>query len=137
VATLLARILVVDDDPRVCRSIANAMSRAGFHVLSAEDGAPALDLAEHTPPDLAIIDFHMPTPGLAVVRQLKARHGPAVHITVLSGQDDDETRAACFDAGADDVVGKPANLGELQRRMLAAAHAQHAYIEARLARSQA
>jgi two-component system sensor histidine kinase/response regulator len=131
------RILVVDDDPRICRSIANAMSRVGFHVVSADDGAPALELAEQTPPDVAIIDFNMPTPGLAVVKQLKVAHGPAIYIAVLSGQDDDETRAACFDAGADDVLSKPADMTELRRRMVAAARTQQAYVETRLAQERA
>lgn len=131
------RILVVDDDPRVRRSIANALARAGYHVVTAEDGGLALELAERTPPDAAIVDFSMPTPGLSVVRQLKAARGPAIHITVLSGHDDEETRAACFDAGADDVLAKPTNMAELRRHVLAAARTQRAYVEARLARERA
>lgn len=131
------RILVVDDDPRVCRSIANAMARLGFHVLSAEDGAPALEIAERAPPDVALVDFNMPTPGLTVVQRLKAARGPTIHITVLSGQDDEETRAACFAAGADDVLSKPANIAELRRRMVTAARTQEAHVEARLAREHA
>ena len=63
-----ARILIVDDNPRVRRSTAAALSRIGFHVMTAEDGAPAIQIAETTPPDLAIIDFEMPTPGIVVVR---------------------------------------------------------------------
>src|SRR5262245_1580037 len=93
------RILIVDDDPRVRRVISTAMSRAGFHVFTADDGAPALSIAEHTPPDLAIVDFSMPTPGLEVVRKLKALHGAALWIAVLSGMDDEETRTASFAAG--------------------------------------
>lgn len=131
------RILVVDDDPRVCRLIANALSRVGFHVVSADDGAPALALAEQLPPDVAIIDYNMPTPGLSVVKQLKGAHGPAIYIAVLSGQDDAETRAACFDAGADDVLAKPADMAELRRRMVAAARTQQAYVETRLAQERA
>jgi len=126
------RILVVDDDPRVRRAIANAMMRSGFHVFSAEDGLPALTIAAQTPPDLVIIDYNMPTPGLEVVRKLKALHGPAIWIAVLSGQDDEFTRAKCFDAGADDVMAKPAQIGELKRRMVAAARTQQAYVETRL-----
>jgi K+-sensing histidine kinase KdpD len=125
-------MLVVDDDPRVRRAITNAMMRTGFHVFSAEDGLPALTIAEQTPPDLVIIDFNMPTPGLEVVRKLKALHGPAIWIAVLSGQDDEATRALCFDAGADDVMAKPAQIGELKRRMVAAARTQQAYVESRL-----
>lgn len=131
------RLLVVDDDPRVCRSIANALARIGFHVVTALDGAPALELAAHTPPDVALVDFHMPTPGLTVVKRLKADHGPAIHVVVLSGQDDEETRAACFEAGADDVVSKPTNMAELRRRMVIAARMQQAYVESRLARERA
>jgi K+-sensing histidine kinase KdpD len=131
------RILVVDDDPRVRRAIANAMSRAGFHVFAAEDGGPALTIAEHTPPDLAIVDFNMPTPGLEVVRKLKKLHGAAIWIAVLSGQDDEETRSVCFDAGADDVMAKPAMIAELKRRMVAAARTQQAYVETRLAQERA
>jgi two-component system sensor histidine kinase/response regulator len=131
------RILIVDDDARIRRAIANAMSRAGFHVFTAEDGAPALVTAEKTPPDLAIIDYNMPTPGLEVVRKLKALHGAAIWIAVLSGQDDEATRAACFDAGADDVMAKPAPIVELRRRMFAAARTQQAYVETRLAQDRA
>jgi two-component system, sensor histidine kinase and response regulator len=131
------RILIVDDDARIRRAIANAMSRSGFHVFTADDGAPALVTAEKTPPDLAIIDFNMPTPGLEVVRKLKALHGAAIWIAVLSGQDDEATRAICFDAGADDVMAKPAPIVELRRRMLAAARTQQAYVETRLAQDRA
>jgi DNA-binding response OmpR family regulator len=131
------RILIVDDDARVRRVIANAMARAGFQVFTAEDGAPALVLAETTPPDLAIVDFNMPTPGLEVVRRLKALHGAAIWIAVLSGQDDEATRSACFDAGADDVMAKPASIIELRRRMVAAARTQQAYVETRLAQDRA
>lgn len=113
------------------------MSRAGFHVFAAEDGGPALTIAEQTPPDLAIVDFNMPTPGLEVVRRLKKLHGAAIWIAVLSGQDDEETRSVCFDAGADDVMAKPAMIGELKRRMVAAARTQQAYVETRLAQERA
>src|SRR5262249_3813588 len=65
------RILVVDDDARIRRAVASAMSRTGFHVFTADDGKPALAVAAQTPPDLAIVDFDMPTPGVEVVRELK------------------------------------------------------------------
>jgi K+-sensing histidine kinase KdpD len=130
------RILVVDDDARVRRSVASAMSRVGFHVFTADDGAAALAIAEQTPPDLAIIDYNMPTPGLVAVQRLKAVHGAAVYIAVLSGLDDEDTRSACFDAGADDVLAKPVVIAELRRRMLAAARTQQAYVETRLAQER-
>ena len=130
------RILVVDDNTRVRRSTAAALSRIGFHVMTAEDGAPAIAIAENTAPDLALVDFDMPTPGLVVVRRLKELYGSAVWVAVLSGEDGDDMRHACFDAGADDVLLKPAMIPELHRRMLAAARTQRAFVDARVARER-
>jgi len=131
------RILVVDDDARVRRIIGTAMSRIGFHVFSADDGAPALTIAEQTPPDLAIVDYSMPTPGVEVVRKLKALHGAAIWVAVLTGLDDEDTRSASFAAGADDVLSKPVMIAELKRRMIAAARTQQAFVESRLAGERA
>lgn len=130
------RVMVVDDDARIRRSTTAMLARIGFQVITADDGGPALELAEETPPDLALIDLNMPTYGLDVVRTLKQRYGAALWVAVLSGQDDEETRQECFTAGADDVLVKPAPLAEFRRRMLAAARNQQAYVEARLAREQ-
>jgi DNA-binding response OmpR family regulator len=131
------RILIVDDDPRVRRSTANALSRIGFHVITADDGGPAILLAEQTPPDLALVDYNMPTSGIEVVRKLKALHGAAVWVAVLSGQDDEETRSQCYEAGADDVLVKPAVIYELRRRMIAAARTQQEFVQGRLMRERA
>jgi two-component system, sensor histidine kinase and response regulator len=131
------RILVVDDDPRVRRVIATALARIGFHVFTADDGAPALTIAEQTPPDLAIVDFHMKTPGLEVVGKLKALHGAAIWVAVLSGLDDEATRSASFAAGADDFLTKPVTIADLKRRMIAAARTQQAFVESRLAGERA
>jgi two-component system, sensor histidine kinase and response regulator len=131
------RLLVVDDDPLFRRSVVGSMSRAGFHVFSADDGAPAIALADATPPDVALVDLEMPTPGLEVVRHIKERHGAAVHVSVLSGSDDEDARLRAFDAGADDFLIKPVSMAELRRRMSACARTQQAYVEARLAREHA
>ncbi|HEY0254451.1 MAG TPA: response regulator, partial [Kofleriaceae bacterium] len=103
------------------RSTAAALSRIGFHVMTAEDGAPAIQIAESTPPDLAVVDYEMPTPGIVVVKRLKELYGPACWVAVLSGDDSDDMRNSCFDAGADDVIAKPVPIPELHRRMVAAA----------------
>jgi DNA-binding response OmpR family regulator len=130
-------VLIVDDDPRVREIVAAAMSSLGFQVLVTEDGAPALRIAEQTPPDLAIVDYDMPTPGLEVVRKLKAVHGAAIWVAVLTGRDDECTRSASFAAGADDVLAKPVMVADLKRRIVAAARTQRALVEARLAGERA
>ncbi|HVV83347.1 MAG TPA: response regulator [Kofleriaceae bacterium] len=131
------RVLVADDDPRIVRAIASTLTRIGFDVRVANDGAPAMVMAEQSPPDLAIIDLGMPTGGNEVVRRLKELFGTAIHVQILSGTDEEEARLAAFDAGADGFLTKPISMKELQRRLVAAARSQRAYIEARQAREQA
>jgi K+-sensing histidine kinase KdpD len=132
-----ARLLIVDDDPRIRKALTTAMGRVGLHVFSAEDAATALSLAEHTPPDLALVDFDMPVRGTEVVRHLKQMHGAATWVAILSGHDDEDTRAECFAAGADDVIGKPVMITELRRRLIAVARMQQGHVENRVAREHA
>jgi signal transduction histidine kinase len=131
------RVLVADDDPRIRRALASSIARLGCEVRTADDGAPAIALGEQTPFDLAVIDIGMPTSGLEVVRRLKELYGPAIHIEILSGDDDQPTRLAAFDAGADGYLVKPIAINELTRRLIASASRQQAYIAARQAREHA
>ena len=131
------RVLVADDDHRIRRAIASSLGRLGFDVKVAEDGGPAIALAEHQHPDVALIDYSMPMSGLDVTRAIKARYGASTHVCILSGNDAEDVRLAAFDAGADDFLVKPISMSELRRRMVASARKQHAYIEARLAREHA
>jgi signal transduction histidine kinase len=133
-----ARLLIVDDDARIRKALSTAMSRVGLNVFTAEDAPTALTLAAQTPPDLALVDLEMPgVRGTEVVRKLKEMHGAAVWIAVLSGHDDEETRAQCFAVGADDVIAKPVLTTELRRRLIAVARMQKSHVENRLAREQA
>ncbi len=133
-----ARLLIVDDDARIRKALSAAMSRVGFNVFSAEDAPTAISLATHTPPDLALVDLEMPgVRGTEVVKTLKEMHGAAVWVAVLSGYDDEETRAQCFAVGADDVITKPVMATELRRRLIAVARMQKCHVEDRLAREQA
>ena len=115
------RVLVVDDDDMVRRTLASALARFGFDVSTANDGVPALRIAEVATPDLVVVDYHMPTGGLVVVRSLKQRHGSAIYVAVLTGEDDPTTRQICREAGADCVLPKPISPNELRRVLTAAA----------------
>lgn len=112
------RILLVDDDPMVCKALGTSLSRAGFDVTTAEDGLPAIEMSERHEFDVVIADFNMPRlGGVAVVRHYKQKFGRAVVCVVLSGDDDEVTHAACYLAGADDVIAKPVSPSELRRRI--------------------
>ncbi len=127
------RVLIVDDDELICRQMATGLSAAGYQVLTAHDGARAIAQADETPPDVAIVDLEMPTSGLDVIRHLKKQNGPAVHVIVMTGHDDEANRRDAFDAGTDDFVVKPTGLAELKRRLAAATRKQTAFVEVRLA----
>jgi two-component system, sensor histidine kinase and response regulator len=127
------RVLVVDDDERVCRQMASGLSTAGYQVVTATDSARAIEQATDTPPDVAIVDLSMPTvSGPDVVRHLKQLQGPSVHIIVLTGHDDEHSRVAAFDAGTDDYVLKPVGIAEIRRRIAAAVRTQRAFVAVRL-----
>jgi two-component system, OmpR family, phosphate regulon response regulator OmpR len=113
----LARVLVADDEPGIRRAMESSLTRAGFDVTVVDDGAPAIALAEHTAFDIVLVDVHMKTSGLAVVRHYKRCYGPRVYCAVLSGADDDEVRGACLEAGADEVLVKPIPAAVLRRRL--------------------
>ncbi len=127
------RVLVVDDDERVCRQMASGLATAGYQVVTATDAAGAIEQATVTPPDVAIVDLSMPTvSGSDVVRHLKQLQGPSVHIIVLTGHDDEHSRVAAFDAGTDDYVLKPVGIAEIRRRIAAAIRTQRAFVAVRL-----
>jgi signal transduction histidine kinase len=132
------RVLVVDDDVVICRQMAAGLASSGYQVVTAHDGARALAQAEETPPDLAIVDLEMPgTNGLDVIRRLKQMFGPAVHIIVMTGHDDEGSHAEAFDAGTDDFVVKPTGMSELRRRLAAATRNHRAFVEIRVAKEAA
>ena len=67
------RILVVDDDPGICRTLQIGLSKAGYDVLEARDGEEATRLWQDTGADLVIADIHMPKKsGLELIRELRA-----------------------------------------------------------------
>ena len=114
-------ILIADDDEDILHLIAFRLERSGYTVVSAKDGAEALQLAREHVPDLAVLDVRMPKlDGYEVTRALRAdeatRRMPIILLTAKV-QDDDVQRG--FDAGADDYVRKPFSPQELRARVQA------------------
>lgn len=132
------RVLVVDDDVAICNQLASGLAHAGYQVVTANDAAGALAQANQTPPDVAIVDLGMPdVSGFEVIRRLRAQHGAAVHVIVLTGQDDEPSRAEAFEAGTNDYVLKPIGLAEIKRRVAAATRTQREFVKVRLEKEAA
>lgn len=117
----LGRVLIADDDPCILHALSSCLTRAGFAVTTAIDGAPAIALADGDdagPPfELVLVDLNMQTSGIEVIQHVRKRYGTGVYCAVLSGDDGDDTRDVCLGAGADDVFVKPAPASVLRRRL--------------------
>ena len=114
-----ARILVVDDEPQLLRSLRTTLAAHGYDVQTATTGEEALDLLATRLPDLVVLDLVLPgLSGLAVCQELRAR--APVPILILSARGDERDKVAALDAGADDYLTKPFGVNELLARIRAA-----------------
>jgi len=114
------RVLVCDDEPYIVESVSYVVRKAGYGVLTAEDGDTALAVARRDRPDLVFLDIMMPgLPGDEICRRLKSdpatRH---IHVVILTarGQEEDERRA--MELGADEFMTKPFSPRKLKDRVL-------------------
>ena len=114
-----ARLLVVEDDPRVRDAVARALRLEGYDVHTAVDGNDGLVQIEALAPDAIVLDVLMPgTDGLAVCRILRDR-GNRTPVLMLTARHEVTDRVAGLDAGADDYLVKPFALDELFARVRA------------------
>ncbi len=109
-------ILVVDDDPHILEVIQFALKKAGMEVLTAPDGAQALQQLATHPIDLIVLDINMPEmDGLTCCREIrKTKDTP---ILFLSSRDDEIDRILGLEIGGDDYVTKPFSPRELVARI--------------------
>jgi two-component system response regulator MprA len=113
------RVLVVDDDPAVQRSLAAALGRDGYDAVAVGGGDAAMARVLEGRVDAILLDVAMPEPnGLEVCRRLRAR-GDRTPILMLTARDLVDDRVAGLDAGADDYLAKPFALAELRARLRA------------------
>jgi NtrC-family two-component system response regulator AlgB len=109
------RVLVVDDDPAVLRTLVTTMTRCGHSAVSSGDVAGALALVASEPLDILLVDLHIGAEsGLEVVRACRERHGQFVFIAMLTGDDDEEMRTLAAGAGANLVLAKPVSAAALR-----------------------
>src|SRR5687767_5093215 len=92
----MARVLVVDDRPDLRKVAAMLVQAAGHEAVTASDGAAALEVVSHDPPDVILLDLSMPeVDGFEVLEALqdRARSGnPPISVVVLSALDDEKSR---------------------------------------------
>lgn len=113
------RVLVVEDDPELARTLRINLSARGYDVAVAATGAHALELAEAEPVDLVVLDLGLPDmDGSTVIDRIRVTS--RVPIVVLSARDAQDDKVLALDAGADDYLTKPFGMSELLARIRAA-----------------
>lgn len=111
-------VLVVDDEESFVDALTVGLSREGFDVEVARDGAEALERFAAVDPDLVLLDLMLPVvSGLDVCRELRGRSG--VPIIMVTAKEAEIDKVVGLEVGADDYVTKPYSLRELVARMRA------------------
>src|SRR5436853_369667 len=113
------RILVVEDEARLARQIASALTEAGHDPKIVHDGEMALREATGTPFDLIVLDIVLPRmDGFDVLRHLRSQH-VASRVLMLTARAEVKDRVTGLQLGADDYLPKPFAMRELVARVTA------------------
>jgi DNA-binding NarL/FixJ family response regulator len=115
-------ILIVDDEPGTRLHVAAAVERLGHRAVQAEDAQAAWPLFLSERPEVVITDWAMPgMDGTELARRIRADAEPGyTFVMILTGQADEGASREAMRAGADDVLAKPLDDAELERKLIAA-----------------
>lgn len=113
-----ARILVIDDDPKITAMLQRVLTYEGYRVEVANNGNLGLQMAKNNPPQLVVLDVMMPgLDGWEFCSRF--RRDNVVPVLILSARDEVESRVKGLNLGADDYLVKPFALEELLARIQA------------------
>jgi two-component system response regulator RegX3 len=111
-------ILVVEDEPTLRETLAEALEADGYAVVQAGDGRAAMERFRAASPDLVLLDLMLPElSGLEVARHIRAES--SVPIVMLTARDSEVDKVVGLELGADDYVTKPFSFRELSARIRA------------------
>jgi DNA-binding response OmpR family regulator len=111
------RVLIIEDEPRLAQNIARSLREsAGYAVDISPDGQEGLFMAESNEYDAILLDLMLPhMDGMRLVQRIREA-GQRTPVLVVTARDDKESVVALLNAGADDYLTKPFDLGELLAR---------------------
>ncbi len=115
-----ARILIVEDEPRLARFVELELEHEGYAADKAADGRTGLDMAQTGQYDLILLDVMLPgLNGLEVLRRLRGG-GSEIPVLLLTARDSVMDKVSGLDMGANDYITKPFSIEELLARIRAA-----------------
>jgi len=115
------KILIIEDEPDIRKTLEYNISRAGYHVVSAPSLLEAKSQIESDSFSLILLDLMLPDgSGLDLCREIKSdKEKSSIPIIILTAKDDEVDKVVGFELGADDYVTKPFSVRELILRMKA------------------
>ena len=114
----MVKLLVADDEQKICQLLETFFAQRGFSVLVANDGEAAISCIREERPHLVLLDLHMPGPtGFDVLKEARAVDA-TIKIIVITASEDEETISRLKSLGATDYVIKPFSLEYLQEEVL-------------------
>jgi len=118
------RVLVIDDDVKLCAMLRDYLTRHGWDVTSAHTGASGIEAARKVRAELIVLDVMLPDfDGFEVLRRLQREMNP--HVLLLTARGEEIDRIVGLEMGADDYLPKPFNPRELLARMRAVVRRAH------------
>ena len=118
------RVLVIDDDVRLCKMLDDYLTRHGWEVTTAHTGASGMEAARLVRAELVILDIMLPDfDGFEVLGRLQREMNP--HVLMLTARGEEIDRIVGLEMGADDYLPKPFNARELLARMRAVIRRAH------------
>ena len=113
------KILVVDDEPYILRSLTFVLSRAGYDVCSATNGEEAVAAVRDSKPDLMFLDVMMPKMnGYEVCREIKSDPTLSdIHVIMLTAKGQEADREKGLSLGADEFITKPFSPAQVVARV--------------------
>ncbi|MGH8003266.1 MAG: response regulator, partial [Limisphaerales bacterium] len=111
----MKRILIVDDEERICQSLTALLGREGYTIETATDGEAAISKIETTPYDLILSDIKMPkADGMTVLKKARQKD-PEALVVLMTGYASLESAIAAVSAGAYEYILKPVDIEDLKR----------------------
>jgi DNA-binding response OmpR family regulator len=115
----MTRLLVIEDEPKLLRSLHRGLEEEGYTVLAAVDGVDGFRRASSAQVDAVILDLMLPgRDGLSLLRELRERDG-SLPVLIVTARDAVADRIIGLDSGADDYLVKPFAFAELLARLRA------------------
>lgn len=114
---IMEKILIVEDNPMVLKSLEFKLKRDGYDIVVAEDGRIAKELLSKQTFDLIITDLMLPfVTGIQLIEHVKSQY-PSTPVIVLSTSKQEEIITNAFDLGVEDFITKPFSPNELSVRV--------------------